>query len=83
MAENVLSVCKKHAKNGIEITISFKSASVCLVSVSKGGTKSEQLTAISHRGIPDTINELVNRFGAVTPSVDQSGVDPDVLAAFK
>jgi hypothetical protein len=51
-------VCNKHAKNVIETTITFKTASVCLVSLNKNGTIKERLTAISHRGIPDTINEL-------------------------
>lgn len=75
MPENVLGVCKKLAKNGIETTITFKSDSVCLISLSKNGAKAEQLTAVSHRGVPKCINDLAGKL--YIPHHD-----PDVEAAF-
>jgi hypothetical protein len=58
MPENVFSAAKRAAKNGIETTITFKSPTVCLISLSKNGAKAEQLASVSHRGVPEVINEL-------------------------
>ena len=61
MEQSIISAAKKALERGIITTITFKTKTVALVNVSKNGQSAEELTAISHRGIPTLINELADK----------------------